>query len=716
MSSATARFDVIRTRWPRWAGAIVIAAGLLLRFGVAGMTSSPDAATLAWGSAIMAQGHLDPWSEVIDHPEHDPIPLSEIRALSLAQGPLGVAAGAVTMKVADVVGLIELDDQPDGTKFGVGELVAYKISYLLPELILAVSLVSIAGKRRRLAALMAWAFNPLVIFTWGQGMPDTWTVAVCVAALAILQRASDAPTRERVRGALMLVSVVVPLGAFSTKLLPLVILVPIVAVVLSHELLERRDRWRICGAAAGSVALGALPYVLSAEMRTNVMDRFEVFMLNSNRGITMLHATPDAQWSMVVVVAVSAWFFIGRPSIERIAGWLCGVVIAISMLSGVLPHLLFWVSVPLLVAFVRAPRIHAAMSVALAVFVTWHLLSYTWVEDLVSKTLGSEWVHTGSPMSVLVQQLPGPASIGAFIATATLATLVVFLWVTCRESGPAMTGPISLRWSSVVAGATAAILGLALFLNPVLAAKAGTVVFSEGEHGEPTQFLLEAGKNWTSEPMSGDERANYAQFKLAHATWPTRDEIRVDLIDASDRVQATGSVPVWQAEPQSDRLAAKVELDRRPVVRGLRLRLTRVVVGDRAASPVPVVLQGATSATSHAGASETSGSPPSALATTSDGTQDASMGATQTDANASATGASSTGRFPTESTSAAVPMADMVSSVPQVTLRDDRASAAVGAWVSRVLSWRLLVALFVALALGAGCEQTLGRRSRVATS
>ncbi len=209
--------------------------GLVLRFGVALTTDNPDGQTLAWGSALMATGHANPWAEVVKHPEHDPIPVDQISAVSLAQGPIGVVAGAMPMWVADTVGLIDLGDQPDGSRFQLGELFSYKVSFLIPEALILTALwtgaatlglspAALASRRRQLTLL--WAVNPLIIFSWGQGMPDTWTVAIICWATVLMGPMAERATAQGRARLYAIASFVIPFGAFGTKMLPIIMLVP----------------------------------------------------------------------------------------------------------------------------------------------------------------------------------------------------------------------------------------------------------------------------------------------------------------------------------------------------------------------------------------------------------------------------------------------------------------------------------------------------------
>ena len=163
----------------------LLALGFGLRLWIATTTDNADARTLAWGSSFVATGSATPYRDIVANSDGDPIPLGGIRSLSLAQGYLGVAVGAVPMAIGDQLGLIHLGDRP--------ELFAYKLSYLVPELIILWSIGALLGPRRkRLLGYAAWATTPLMYFTWGQGMPDTWTIAAIMAALALLTRAETA--------------------------------------------------------------------------------------------------------------------------------------------------------------------------------------------------------------------------------------------------------------------------------------------------------------------------------------------------------------------------------------------------------------------------------------------------------------------------------------------------------------------------------------------
>ena len=574
--------------------ALILFLGLACRLGVALTTANPDGLTLAWGSSLLASGHANPYQEVIENPKHDPIPVEQISAVSLAQGPIGVAAGAVTMGVARAVGLIHYASEPDGTAFRLGELVAYKLSFLVPEALIIAALV-VANRRLRRDAdpesrrgterwvLLAWAANPLVLFTWGQGMPDTWTVAVILWAVVAMVLLADGDAGSRVR-LYSACAALIPIGSFGTKMMPIVTLVPLAVLVARDDELGKRRRMIVAAGLAGT-AIGAAPYVLSRAVWVNVLDRFELNMLNSKPGIPTLHAMPDAQFSLLAGVAVTLWLFTRREPRGAVVPWTVAVILSVAALSNIIPHLLFWASAPLLLLAVWRPTLGAVFSASSGLMVLWHLLSYSWLANLVTR--GLDWARavTGQPFQWVSQNVPAVNTVGGVISS-VFVLVAVGISVALLRGTPFDVAPRTRRRLLAV-GVAGLVLGLGA--NVVLAERQGVSRWEFGRAATSIPFSLDRGDPFTTPVLKGGGVANKILFKVEKTTFANSDMIRVEILDRNENRLTMGEVPVWVAEPASEKVGAEVSFA--PVaIDGVKVRFSRIAVDG---SPeVPVVLSG----------------------------------------------------------------------------------------------------------------------------
>lgn len=707
--------------------ALALLCGLVLRFGVGLVTQNPDGSTLAWGSALVATGHTNPYQEVVDHPEHDPIPVEQISAVSLAQGPIGVVVGAVPMALANATGLIDIGDQPDGTTFGVGELFAYKVSFLVPEALIvaalwvgAAAMVSGGGRRldsRRRQLVLLWAVNPLVVFTWGQGMPDTWTVAVaCWAALLMGPLADRAGPDRRLR-LYQLAALLVPIGAFGTKMMPIVMLVPLAVIVARDADLAGRRRSVGLAAAIGLI-VGVAPYVLSQAVRVNVLDRFELNMLNSRLGIPTLHAMPPAHWSLLIAIAVTLWFMTRSDPRRAVIVWMAVSLITVATMSTIIPHLMFWVGAAILMIGLYRPVVGLAMSGAIGMMVFWHLQTYTWLGNLVTAGLDRSRTVSGQPTQWVSQHVPLVPTVGGTISSLWLIVALGGVWLVYRQ----LPVTISTAQWKALASVGPLMLVAGLGANVVLAEREGPSVWAFGTGGQQVPFELTRDEPWTSTVIDSNAVANTIRFSVDKRTHANPDEIVVEIIDGDENVLASGSVPVWVAEPASEKVAATIALSKRVKLSDVRVRFSRRSVGD--GEEVPVVLAGAIDAGGSAAAESTTPTKTDASSsnTTTDSTNTSTTPTGATDANTTTQlevvndeGEPSTGNGSDDATAAGqtpevTAQAQQRIIGPIYRLRDDRARDVPGLVARRLLGPAGLIAWVAAAALAAAGAVLLTRR------
>ena len=689
--------------------------GLVLRFGVALTTDNPDGQTLAWGSALMATGHANPWAEVVKHPEHDPIPVDQISAVSLAQGPIGVVAGAMPMWVADTVGLIDLGDQPDGSTFQLGELFSYKVSFLIPEALILTALwtgaatlglspAALASRRRQLTLL--WAVNPLIIFSWGQGMPDTWTVAIICWATVLMGPMADRATAQGRARLYAIASFVIPFGAFGTKMLPIIMLVPLAIIVARDSELGPKRRVVALMAGAGLV-LGAAPYVLSAAVRVNVLDRFELNMLNSKSGIPSLHAMPDAQWSLLIAGAATLYLMFCPSPRSVLIPWLGAVVLTVSTMSSIIPHLMFWAGAAILMIGLIRPFIGVVLTAGAGLLVAWHLITYTWLASLVAKGLDHPRENTGQPLQWVTQHVPLVPTVGGALVSLWFLAAGAGIYAVLRRSP---IGISSSAWKMVAAvGPLALVVGMGA--NVFIAEMHGPSRWAMGVGGQPVTFALERDTPWVSPELNGGDVANTIYFSVDKRTHANPDEIVVDVLDKRENVVATGSIPVWMAEPASEKVAAQISLDRSVTLDGVTVRFSRRATVDGAEAPVVLAGAVAPMAAPTTGGSSDEGTAASSRTGDADTDGTASANATQTlevvDSDGDAVGSADGEESESVSTT---PTAVQRITSPVFRLRDDRSGDVAGLIAGRLLGVEGLVAWLAAAVLAAAGAAALALR------
>lgn len=553
--------------------AVLLVGGFGLRLGGASMTDNADARTLAWGSSFVATGSLDPYREIIDNSLGDPIPLGGIRSLSLAHGPVGVFVGAVPLYVGDALGLLQLGEPPNGRLLGTGELFAYKLSYLVPELLVLVAIGRLVRARRsRLVAYAIWAFTPLAIFAWGQGMPDMWTISVVLWVMVWTRRAQSSAERSRRLSSYSWAVAITLIGALGTKLLPIILIIPISAVAFRDGQLTTRDKKRLFSISVLATGIAVLPYVLSPYLRANMLTRFEFAMLFDSGGIEVGSALYPAHLALVLMVAATLWM-LANPA-DRYEAWTVAAVLVVATMSGVITHLMIWVLAAIVLVARRDATAAVGLGITTGLATAWHLLTYDWLSGLVLYT----WDRSFPPAQVwpwINSHIPASNVIGASISSAVLLASLYAIGrvafpsrgrhvehsrIALRPGNRLQPGP---RVSAIAMAGVAAIAVSVLLAVPLIAGRTGTEVWSFAYAGYPTDALVSIprGGAWVSETMSGQDEVDHLTFTIDRSSQPSLDELVFSVRNETGDVVATASEPVWRAEPKSDQGPVRAVFD-----------------------------------------------------------------------------------------------------------------------------------------------------------
>ncbi len=562
---------------------LLLAFGLLFRLWMASTTDNADARTLTWGSAYAASGDVDPYRSIIENPLGDPIPLGGIRSLSLAQGYVGVAVGAVPLWIGEHAGLIDLGDPPDGRSYGLGEIFSYKLSYLLPEVLLLLCLWALYPEpRKRLLAITIWATTPLVFFTWGQGMPDTWTVVAILAGYLLLRRTEVAVDGSSALRRYVGVAAVISLGALGTKLLPLILFLPYLVLVSRDRRLDRLGRIAAWAAVPASLLVFAAPYLVSPYMRANIFTRFEFDMLNSGPGVQVGSALMPAQLSLLILIGATLWLISTRDTWRYLDAWIITAVLTIGAMSGVITHLLIWLLVPIFLLVRRDETAAVGVAVASGLAVAWHVLTYDWLSgvvafaiDGVSTPIGGtwEWIHAHVPMD---------RTVGGAVSSLMLLAVGYGLYVLFRPGQIV----VARRHLATACAASTVVMVVMLLAVPVIAAETGRSPWAFHHGAFPTDDVLEIprGGGWISPEIRTDEVVSAATITIDRSSQPSLDELQLSLVDENDETVTSGQAPVWDLEPRSDLGPVRIDFDRAVDPEGTRLVIRRIVQGTPVAA------------------------------------------------------------------------------------------------------------------------------------
>jgi hypothetical protein len=573
--------------------------GVLVRVWLALISDNADSKTLTWGAsyAAVSPSH-DPWLATASHSLGDPIPLNNTRALSLATGPIPVVAGALALKAADLAGVIDLPRFEDlsGRQLPHGASIVHRLSYLFPEMLVVLLIVALArrrGRARRDAMLFCWATTPLVAFTFGQGMPDTWTIAVVLGGWLALERAAAAPAGRRktlLYGAALAAGT---LGAFWTKLFPAVLLFPAL-LVLWKDVQARSSRRPAVAIGLMSLAVGLLPYVLSRPMYVSMFVRFEFDMLEDATSVKLLSALPTAGLALIVMVAALTWAISTTrlTPLERAEGLLVALTLSATLLSGIISHLIVWALPAVLLVVRRAQRNGLILHTAVSLVVLLHLVWYDWLDGLVLDAVAPR-IGRGAPWDTLQRVVPMANLLASGIAAFALVAVAVALGSYIRDIDNVASRDLSSRFRRLVVVPPLVLIGT-LIVAATAAAQTGTpsanTKYEFWDSNQPSKagetapvlgsLLLRRGDVWTSKPMNAVGPADRALVQLEKATQFSTDLMQIEILDASARVVATAALPVWDAEPNSERWPAEFRFDRHVTdIHGMAVRVRRVASG-----------------------------------------------------------------------------------------------------------------------------------------
>ena len=596
--------------------------GLFGRIWIATLTENADSQTLTWGAAYLAVDPTeDPWLATAANSLEDSIPLNGTRAMSLATGPVPVVTGAIGLRLADTLGMIDLPAYEDLSARDMPHSVsvAHRLTYLVPELLIVAVLAALMARRPQRDKLVLgamWSTSPLVVFTFGQGMPDAWSVLVVLSGWLALERALHAPNgalKTRLYSAAVIASTI---GALWTKLLPVVLLAPIALAVREDLALGAKDRKRIVGIALGALALGAVPFLLSKPMFVSVFVRFEFDMLEKSTAIGLVSAVPQAGLTLIVIAGALVWAFGLRslPVAQRCEGLLVASILSGVLLSGIISHLLVWTLPALFLVARRSLPKGLLLHGSIAALTLLHLLWYDWLDGLILDVADPRLAH-GSPWPAIERIVPMVNQVASLISALTLiAAGIAIASYTRPVPAPSDLTPSGSSAAELVAGARSrvslstlrrrslvgcALVPLATVGTLTLAATAGAEsghVVSNISHEfwnanstegnsvgtvESGLLLLPRGEAWTSAPILASGPASRVSLEVDKTTQFSTDLINVALVDKANRPVVAASMPVWEAEPKSERRPVVLTFNERVAdVAGLRVRVSRIADGE----------------------------------------------------------------------------------------------------------------------------------------
>ena len=112
-----------------------------------------------------------------------------------------------------------------------------------------------------------------------------------------------------------------------------------------------------------------------------------------------------------------------------------------------------------------------------------------------------------------------------------------------------------------------------------------------GAFSTNTTIDLAPGASWTSSVMGTSAVSNAIDFKISKESQPTKDELVAEIV-RNDAVLATASVPMWIAEPMTDRGYVRAEFDEATPLDGSVLRIRREAsVGGPEADVLPAIVR-----------------------------------------------------------------------------------------------------------------------------
>ena len=561
----------------------VLALGFTARLWTASTTDNADARTLTWGSAWLATGSGDPYRKVVAYSIGDPIPLNSTRSLSLAQGYVGVLAGAVPLYVGEQLGLIHLGDEPNGRTIQVGEILAYKLSYLIPEIAILWSIFKLLpNRRRRNLALGAWATTPLLFYTWGQGMPDAWTIAAMLLTVHLFRRCEAATSSQSAGRYYLGAGALVSAGAWGTKLIPIILMLPLITLLARDRRIDRKRKWTLgAGIFASFIVLG-LPYLLDPFMRMNVLVRFEFDMLFEGPGIPTASGILPAQIGLALLIASTVWFVSVSNPWPHVERWLITTMLIMTSMSGIITHLMVWALVAIVLLFRNEERAAVGVHIGMGLITTWHLISYGWLAGVFAFALDRELVLDQNP-TILRSHIPGYEVLGGVVSSLMFASVAYALfriwWPVIGSTPGAKVAPrqvdLTLVRRSSLAGL--ALYVVALPVASLVVVAEGNAVWDLGYAAFPSSqpLFLDRGESYETDTITSTSSASSVKLRVDRATQPSLDELRISILKGTT-VLATAASPIWVAEPKSEAATLTLGLDKSVELFGTRLRVERV--------------------------------------------------------------------------------------------------------------------------------------------
>jgi hypothetical protein len=551
---------------------------------------NPDGAVLAWGSGLVAQGELDPYAAAVERAEADPVQPDEVRPLPLAVGYGVLYLSGLTLAAADAVGIVDLGAVGDRVALGAPNplTTVFKLSFLVPELLLAVAASVVSTGAARRVALVLIALNPLVFYAYGQGLPDLWQAAVVMGSLAcalVHERRLGpdgepcGPHRRMPTSGYAYASVaLLVLGAFSVKLMPLVLLPGLVVHLWRHPAGRpgRTGRFRagLVAVTVVSLLVGGLPYLLNELAWLSLTARFEVPMvLGANPVQAIANVAPAPLWSAVTLVAFVWLFARHRQPPDALASWFVVVPLVLAFTAGGVQQFMLWGTVGLLLLAPRAPLPTALLLVGAGAATVYSFVTFPWFDDLLLDGVGVDAPVGGG--SALLVGLPGGTGYGA--AVAALLVVGTGLAVAVCLAGPdgrlaRQLGDEPRRWLAWVAAVVVVALPLALVAATLGKVGLGTGVLTMGELTPPGAVALP-----TAIPLADPQEVKVPSSALAAdaGRWPLRavtlrahartlpSTSRVEVRVESDAgAVATGSMSIAELEPRTELGPVRLDLDR----------------------------------------------------------------------------------------------------------------------------------------------------------
>ena len=545
----------------RWLIVAAVAIGVMFRVWIGLQTWNADGATLTMSAAEVALGR-DPYLASIEHPEFDPIPQNTTHALSNAQGPLLNFVSAVPVWFADSVGLIDVDPDGDGAvngrELGVGELIAMKSAFMVPE---AAMLLWIRrryrGQPAELLCYAMWATTPLAVFTWGQGLPDTWMLAALLWGVTLIESVSKSKPAAQGRSWPWIVSFAGIAAVSSlTKTTPYILLLPL--TILAFRMAKRR--WVTVGAMFATLPLGPIFYVMNPVANHSVNVRFEHAMLNPEGLVKVMSAHGAAPLSLMLIL-VATWLFAShRTPVEHLGGFVAVLLSAVFLMSGIISHLVMY-AVPVILLVAGASQIWAlALWLTTGLLAVWHVLSFGWLSTLFSRPatrllpysdLGQPWIDRAIPAYRTVEQMIVAAVvIAVFASVASFTRAVDFKWLHAGAK-------VIPKAAMLIAPALLLIVAL-LAPTANVAVTGGAATFGFGSD-RSSPIRLDAGDIFVTPLDSGGVGSAVSLVSNVATVSGTR-LIHVSLVGPDGELLSSGSIPAWEFDSLAQRGPALIRM------------------------------------------------------------------------------------------------------------------------------------------------------------